>query len=303
MNPPTNLPPTRQRVYRDANRAAGWGLGANLLLAILKLAGGAFTGSAALIADAFNSLGDIASAWAVRGALHVAQQDEDEEHPYGHSKAESIAGLSIAILVAFSASMLAMETFRRLGVVSRPPPILAALIAVLCAVIKEGLYQYTQRISKQLDSTSLRAIAWDHRSDALASGAIAIALFVAPYTGPAAPYIDQVAAIIVCLFLIFVGFRLFASTAGELMDQQASESLTDSVRRAASQIPGVDDVEKLRVRKSGLEFFAEIHVQVDGQLTVSEGHRIGHLVKDAIIEKHPRVRDVHVHIEPHDEPR
>ncbi|QEG42868.1 cation diffusion facilitator family transporter [Roseimaritima ulvae] len=301
MNLPTNPPPTRQRVYRDANRAAGWGLGANLLLAVVKLGGGALTGSAALIADAFNSLGDIASAWALRGALHVAQQDEDEEHPYGHSKAESIAGLSIALLVTFSAAMLAMETFRRLGVVTHPPPILAALVALFCAGIKEGLYQYTRRISQQLDSTSLQAIAWDHRSDALASGAIAAALFLAPHAGPAAAYIDQLAAIVVCLFLIGIGFRLFARTAGELMDQQAGETLTISVRETAGEIAGVADVEKLRVRKSGLEFFAEIHVQVDGQMTVSEGHRIGHLVKDAIMEKHPRVRDVHVHIEPHDE--
>ncbi len=291
----------RQRVYRDANRAAGWGLGANILLATVKLLGGAFTGSAALLADAVNSLGDVASACAVRGALHVAQQDEDDEHPYGHTKAESIAGLSVSLLVAFSAAVLAMETIRKLGVVPHPPPMLAGIIAFICAVTKEVLYQYTKLIAQRLDSTSLRAIAWDHRSDALASGVIAIALLAAPYTGALAPLIDQGAAIVVCAFLIFVGLRLFARTAAELMDQQADEGITTSIREAACKVRGVSDVEKLRVRKSGLEFFTEIHVQVDGHLTVSEGHRIGHVVKDAIMARHPRIRDVHVHIEPHEE--
>lgn len=302
MNPP-DATTARQRVYRDANRAAGWGLGANILLAVAKLAGGVLTGSAALLADAVNSLGDVASACAVRGALHVAQQDEDDEHPYGHTKAESIAGLSISLLVAFSATVLALETVRKLGVVAQPPPILAGIIAAACAVVKEILYRYTRFVAQQLDSTSLRAIAWDHRSDAISSGAIALALFAAPYTGTLAPYIDQAAAIIVCAFLIVVGLRLFANTAGELMDQQASETLTISVRCAAEEVPHVSEVEKLRVRKSGLEYFAEIHVQVNGEMTVSEGHRIGHLVKDKIMLKHPRIRDVHVHIEPHNEHR
>ncbi|WP_153557728.1 cation diffusion facilitator family transporter [Roseimaritima sediminicola] len=297
----SNSAQDRQNVYRDARRAAGWGLGANCLLAALKLAGGALTGSAALLADAVNSLGDVASAGAVRGALHVAQQDEDEEHPYGHSKAESIAGLSVALLVAFSALMLAAETIRSWGSAAHPPPAWAASVAGLSALIKEGLYHYTCHIARRLDAASLRAIAWDHRSDALASAAIAAALFIAPYSGPLAPLVDPIAALVVCVFLIAIGVQLFARTAAELMDQQASPALTASVRQAGEGIEGVCDVEKLRVRKSGLEFFVEIHVQVDGQMTVSRGHRIGHSVKDAILAKHPRIRDVHVHIEPHDE--
>ncbi|QDS95867.1 Ferrous-iron efflux pump FieF [Roseimaritima multifibrata] len=297
---PFTQPPTpRERVYRDAKRAASWGLGANVLLATAKLAGGIFTGSAALLADAVNSLGDVASAFAVQGALHVAQQDEDDEHPYGHTKAESIAGLSISLLVAFSAAVLGLETIRKLGAPADPPPVLAGIIAAVCAVIKEGLYRYTKLVAKRLDSTSLWAIAWDHRSDALASGAIAIALLVAPYAGPFASQIDQVTAILVCGFLIVVGIRLFSRTAGELMDQQAGPGLTNNVRQVAEDVTGVNDIEKLRVRKSGLEFFVEIHVRVDGQMSVGEGHRIGHVVKDAILASYPRVRDVHVHIEPH----
>lgn len=290
----------RRRVYRDATHAAGWGLLANILLAALKIGGGLLTGSVALLADAVNSLGDIASAVAVGGALHVAQQDEDDEHPYGHTKAESIAGLSIALLVVFSAAMLGVETIRQFGQTSRPPLWAAAAIAATCALTKEILYQTTRRVARRLRSTSLQAVAWDHRGDALASSGIAIALALAPLAGAYASLIDPIAAIVVCLVLIVVGLRLFARTAAELMDQQADPTLTGSIRETAEHVPQAEEIEKLRVRKSGLEYFVEIHVRVDGHLTVSEGHRIGHSVKDAIMLNHPRIRDVHVHIEPHE---
>lgn len=299
-SPPDSIPVLRDDVYRDAHRVTRRGFGANLLLVVIKLSGGIATGSAALIADAVNSIGDVGSAIAVHGALHVAQQDEDEDHPYGHTKAESIAGISIALLIIFSAVVLALETIRQIHTVQQAPPLLAGWIAIACGMVKEGLYHYTHRAASSLASASLRASAWDHRSDALASTAVGVALLVSPYLGPAAPYVDPIAALGVCMLLVVVGIGLFVRTATELMDQQANVELIDEIRRVASDRPHVAAVEKLRVRKSGLEYFAEIHVQVDGRLTVSEGHRIGHEVKDALLAAYPRIRDVHVHIEPFD---
>jgi cation diffusion facilitator family transporter len=291
---------SRQRVYDDAGRAAVWGLGVNLLLVVIKLFGGIVTGSAALIADAVNSIGDVASALAVRGALHVAQRDEDEDHPYGHTKAESIAGLSVALIVAFSAGILALETFDRLGHSLQPIATSAAIVAGIGASIKEIAYRYTRRVATELQSASLTATALDHRSDAVGSAFVAIALRCSPMLGPAAVYVDPIAAIFVCAYLIYVGLKMFASIAAELMDQQADKETIERIRQVASCIEAVADVEKLRVRKSGLEFFAEIHVQVNGQLTVSEGHRIGHNVKDRLMSEIPRLRDVHIHIEPYE---
>jgi cation diffusion facilitator family transporter len=291
----------RQRLYVDASRAAVWGLSVNIVLVIAKLLGGIFTGSSALIADAVNSIGDVASALAVRGALHVAQVDEDDDHPYGHTKAESIAGLSVALLVAFSAGLLALETIKRFGgELSSPAPI-AGVIAAVCCVVKEAIYRYTLRVAKRLDSSSLRATAWDHRSDALGSGLVAISLMIAPYIGPPGRFVDPLAALFICAALVYTGLRIFAATAAEIMDQQADEQIVLRVREIAQQVQGVADVEKLRVRKSGLEYFIEIHVQVDGDLTVDHGHRIGHHVKDQLLIEMPRVRDVHVHIEPYHE--
>ncbi len=289
----------RRQVYHDAGRAAVWGLGVNVLLVMIKLVGGAAFGSAALLADAVNSIGDVASAIAVRVALLVAQRDEDDDHPYGHTKAESIAGLSVSLVVTLSAILLGMETLRSLtgANVHQVAPI-AGWLAIGCAIIKETLYQYMSRTADRLRSSALGAAAWDHRSDALGSAAVGTALLASPLFGPVANYVDSAAALIVCGFLVFTGVRMFASVARELMDQQADEATIADIRRIASQVDAVAEVEKLRVRKSGLEYFAEIHVQVDGELTVSEGHRIGHSVKDRLLVAIPRLRDVHVHVEP-----
>ena len=288
----------RQRLYIDATRAAVWGLSVNLVLVLTKLAGGIVTGSAALIADAVNSIGDVASSMAVRGALGMAQVDEDEDHPYGHTKAESIAGLSVSLLVAFSAGLLALETVKRFGAELHVPGTAAGVIAGTCAVIKEGIYRYTMRVAKRLDSSSLTAVAWDHRSDAVGSGLVAASLLAAPYMGDWGRYVDPIAALCLCGALIYTGARIFFSTAAELMDQQANKETVQQIRSTAESVAEVKAVEKLRVRKSGLEFFIEIHVQVDGMITVDAGHRIAHQVKDHLLVHLPRVRDVHVHIEP-----
>ncbi|WP_164102889.1 cation diffusion facilitator family transporter [Candidatus Laterigemmans baculatus] len=288
----------RRRVYRDATRAAGVGLAANVLLLVAKLAGGLFTGSAALLADAVNSLGDVASSLVVRGGLWVAQREEDEDHPYGHTKAESIAGLSVALLVTFSAVVLAVETLRQFTLHVAPPRSSAIWIAAACAVTKESLYHYTRRAAARLGSSALAAAAWDHRSDALSSAAIALALFVGYRLGPQGWAVDPLAALVMCLLLVYVGLKIYSRTAAELMDQQADATTVAAIETAAKGPREVCGVEKLRVRKSGLEFFVEIHVEVDGHLTVDEGHRVGHEVKDAVLRQFPRVRDVHVHIEP-----
>ena len=288
----------RQRLYVDAKRAAVWGVGVNFLLLLSKMTVGIAAGSAALIADAVNSIGDVASSMAVRGALGMAQLEEDDDHPYGHTKAESIAGLSVSLLVAFSAGLLALETIKRFGSELEVPGIAAGLIAGVCAVIKEVIYRYTVQVAKRLNSSSLIAMAWDHRSDAIGSGLVAVSLMAAPYVGDWGRYIDPIAALCVCSALIYTAGKIFLSTATELMDQQADEATVQQVREIAEAVGGVQAVEKLRVRKSGLEYFIEIHVQVEGMMTVDAGHRIAHHVKDQLLISLPRVRDVHVHIEP-----
>lgn len=290
----------RDRVYVDAKRAAIWGLGVNVVLVVAKLSGGILFRSTALIADAVNSIGDVTSSVAVRAALHVAEQEEDDDHPYGHTKAESIAGFGVSLLVMFGAGILTIETIQRFSVAPEIPHWSAGVVAAVCSVVKETVYRYTLRVAKRLHSAALRATALDHRSDALGSAAIAFSLFAAPHLGAFGPYVDPAAALCVCGLLIMTSAKLFLSIATELMDQQADAETVAKVRSIAAEVAQVKEIEKLRVRKSGLEFFIEIHVQVDGQLTVAQGHRIGHEVKDRLLAKMPRVRDVHLHVEPWD---
>jgi cation diffusion facilitator family transporter len=288
----------RNRLYRDASRAAGIGLIANATLVALKLAGGLLTGSNALIADAVNSMGDVAGSVVVRGALWVAQREADADHPYGHTKAESIAGLTVAVLIVLSALALGLETLRSFLGTHVPISVLAAGVAGISAILKEMLYWYTIGESRRLQSTALQAVAWDHRCDALSSGAIALALLLGASLGGGGWLIDRLAALVMCIVLIVTGARMYLRTARELMDQQAESTLVQRIAEVAAATEEVHRVEKLRVRKSGLEFFVEIHVEVDGQSTVEHGHRVGHAVKDHLINQFPRVRDVHVHIEP-----
>jgi len=293
--------PTRDSVYDDANRAAVWGLSVNVGLVGIKVLGGILTGSAALLADGVNSIGDVASALAVRVALHIARQDEDEDHPYGHTKAESIAGLSVAVAIVLSAAFLALENSILL---TRPLSIVtpfAGFVALISSIIKEVMFHYVNRVANRLRSASLLASALDHRSDAIGSFVVAIALLCSPLFGDYSIYVDPIAAIAVCLYLIVVGSKALVTVSRELMDQQADPALIARVRSIAGAVPCVANVEKVRVRKSGLEYFAEVHVQVEGHLTVNEGHRIGHRVKDELMSAIPRLRDVHIHIEP-DEP-
>jgi cation diffusion facilitator family transporter len=290
----------RDRVYVDAKRAAIWGLSVNMVLVVVKLSGGLALRSSALVADAVNSIGDVTSSLAVRTALHVAQRDEDEDHPYGHTKAESIAGFGVALMVMFGAGILTIETLQRFSAAPEIPPWSAGGIAAVCGIVKEILYRYSSRVATRLNSSALRATALDHRSDALGSGAIAISLFAAPYLGSFGPYVDPIAALCVCALLIVTSVKMFLSIATELMDQQADPETVAEVRLVASEVEQVKEIEKLRVRKSGLEYFIEIHVQVDGELTVHQGHRIGHEVKDRLLANMPRVRDVHIHVEPWD---
>lgn len=288
----------RDRVYVDAKRAAIWGLGVNMVLVVTKLTGGLILRSSALVADAVNSIGDATSSVAVRAALHVAEQEEDDDHPYGHTKAESIAGFGVSLLVMFGAGILAIETIQRFSSPPHIPHWSAGVVAAVCSVIKEVLFQYTSRVASRLGSSALRATSLDHRSDAIASAAIALSLFAAPFLGAYGSYVDPVAALCVCALLIWTSVKMLLSIATELMDQQADDETVSKVRGIATEADQVIEIEKLRVRKSGLEFFIEIHVQVDGNLTVDQGHRIGHEVKDRLLAKMPRVRDVHVHVEP-----
>ncbi len=289
----------RASLYRTATRAALVGLATNVILAAVKLAGGILGNSFALLSDAVNSLGDVFTSLVVLFALRVAQRPADEEHPYGHTRAEAIAGSNVAVLIVVSAFLVAWQAVLSLtrGDALRPE-LWTLWIAGGNVVLKEALYQYKIRVGKRLGSASLIANAWDHRSDALSALSVLIGLLLVHFGGPRWAAADQVAALFVAGAIVWSGGGLLRATAHELMDRQADDPLVRQVRAAAREAPGVSGVEKLWVRKSGLEYLVDIHIEVAPHLTVAEGHRISHLVKDGLLRRFPNLRDVLVHLEP-----
>lgn len=290
---------SRASLYRRAIRAALLGLVVNLGLGIVKLVGGLVSGSFALLSDAVNSLGDTFTSVVVVFALFFAQRPPDREHPYGHTRAEAIAASNVAVLIVLSALAVGWEAVQRLPLEHKLPPLWTLWIAGANVVIKEVLYRYKVWVGGRTGSAALIANAWDHRSDALCSLAVVIGLGVVRWGGAGWMWADEVAALVVVAAIIWSGFQLFRSSASELMDVQADESLVRCVRETAKAVAGVENVEKLWLRKSGLEYFADIHIQVKKDLTVEEGHDIGHRVKDRLLETIPTLRDVLVHLEPY----
>jgi cation diffusion facilitator family transporter len=286
-------------LYRQAIRAAAIGLAVNLLLGIVKLLGGIWGRSFALISDAVNSLGDALTSIVVLLALRFAQRPADSEHPYGHTRAEAIAASNLALLIILSALWIGWEAVQRMEATHDIPPVWTLWIAGINVVIKEGLYRYKVRVGRRTRSAAIVANAWDHRSDALCSLAVLIGLSVVRWAGPDYVWADEAAALIVVVAIVYSGVQLFRHSASELMDLQADEEFVNRLREAAQQVPGVRAVEKLRVRKTGLEFLADMHLEVDAHMTVAEGHRIGHAVKDHLVGRFEALRDVLIHLEPH----
>lgn len=284
--------------YREATFAAAVGLVANLLLGIGKLVAGIVGGSFALISDAVNSLGDTLASVVAIVALRYAQIPPDEEHPYGHTRVEAVAASNIAVIIIGSALLVGWEAFARFGGRHDIPPLWTLAVAGGNVFVKEILYRYNVHVGRRTGSSAIVANAWDHRSDALCSLAVLAGLILVRWGGDAWIWADEAAALFVVAAILWSSSKLFLSSVHELLDPQADADFVDEVRRLAASVPGVRAVEKLYVRKTGLEYLADIHVQVDAGLTVAEGHTIGHQVKDRLVAEFDVLRDVLVHLEP-----
>lgn len=284
--------------YARAEGAALLGLAANFLLAGAKLAAGLISQSFALLADAVNSLGDVVSSTVVLGALRFAQRPPDAEHPYGHTRIEAVAGALVSMLIIGSAAVVGWEALHRIGMDHPPPPHWTLWVAGGTALLKELLYQYKWRLGRRTGSQSLLANAWDHRSDALAALAVLVGLGVVRFGGPEYRAADEVAALVVVVIILRGGVLLLLGSVHELMDAQAEPAYLDRVRTSALGAPGVLGVEKLWVRKTGIEYLVDIHIEVDPDSSVREGHTVAHRVKDRLMEEFPEIREVLVHLEP-----
>jgi cation diffusion facilitator family transporter len=289
-------------LYRDGRRAAACGIALALSLGLVKVLAGVFGHSLALLSDAVHSLVDAAISGALLGALFVAERPADREHPYGHGRAEALAGAAVALLLIFLATGIAWAALASLHDKGPAPHTYTLAVAAGCALFQEGMYRYSSRVARRTGSGALMATAWDYRLDALGALAVVVGVALAKWGGHSWHWADHAAALLVAATVFWVGGGLLLDNIDSLMDRQAGPELLATVRREAAAVPGVCAVEKLRIRKVGLEYLVDIHVEVDRDETVVEGHAIAHRVKDRLIRQVPAVRDVLVHVEPHDAP-
>ena len=279
-------------------RATFLGLIANLALTAVKFAAGLLGHSQALIADAVESLADIVSSLIVWRGLVVAETPPDDDHPYGHGKAEPIAAAFVAGLLLVAAGGIAYHSLQGIAAPRLAPSPWTLLVLIVVIALKETLFRAVMRTANETDSSALAADAWHHRSDAITSVAALIGITIALVGGPGYAAADNWAALAAALVIGWNGWRLLLPACNELMDRAPDRELIGQIRALAKTIPGVGGIDKCHVRKMGWHLFVDIHVRVDGQMSVEVSHRIAHEVKDELRAKLPAVRDVLVHIEP-----
>ena len=230
---------TRKDLYRQARRAAGWGIAVSLGLGLAKLLGGVFGNSLALVSDAVHSLVDAAISAALLGALLVAQRPADNEHPYGHARFEAVAGSGVAVLLVILALGIGREALITVGEDRVLPSSYTLFIAMGGAIFQEFLYRYARRVARETGSAALLATAWDYRLDALGSVAVVFGVSLARWGGPSWAWADHAAALVVALSVLWVGGTLLWGNIQDLMDRQADPALLDAVRSDALAVEGV----------------------------------------------------------------
>ena len=270
----------------------------NVVLASAKMAAGLFGHSHALVADAVESFSDIFSSVIVWRGLVVAAEPADEDHPYGHGKAEPIAAAIVSAMLLGAALWIAIRSVHEIVEPHQAPAPFTLAVLLVVIVVKEILFRFVSGEGEAVDSSVVRTDAWHHRSDAITSVAAGIGITVALVGGKGYESADDVAAIAAAAVIAWNGWRLLRPALDELMDTSPNPEIIGQIRQIAGATSGVADVEKCIVRKVGYQYFVDMHVEVDSQMTVENSHRIGHEVKNRVRKEIPSVRDVLIHIEP-----
>lgn len=286
------------RTVKPGLMAAGIGMAVNVVLAIIKIVTGVLGNSYALIADGIESTTDIVSSLVVWTGLKVSSLPADEDHPYGHGKAEPIAGVIVAVALLGAAVLIAVQSMREIITPHHAPAWFTLLVLALVILTKETLYRFVFKVGNELSSTAVKGDAWHHRSDAITSAAAFIGISIALIGGKGYEAADDWAALFACVIILFNGFRIFRAGLAEIMDTAAPDPLQKEIRLISASVPGVVNIEKCRTRKSGLGLLVELHVEVDGDLSVRRGHAIAHDVIDRLKSSSLPIQFVMVHIEP-----
>ena len=293
-----NRHPETERRARESATLVARGIGLNLGLAVLKLSGGFLGHTYALIADGVESLLDVCSSSLVWAGLRVAARPPDTNHPYGHGKAEPLAGMFVSLVIIAAAAWIGFHAIREIQTPHRGPHWATLPLLAFVVILKLVISRTLRRAGSNNQSMSLGIESWHHYADALTSAVAFVGIAIGVIGGPGYESADDWGALGACFIIGWNGANFFRTALNDVMDLAASPAVEREVRVIAAAVPGVRGIDKCRVRKSGLSFLVDIHVEVDGELNVHAGHEIAGAVKYALLDSPLGVSDVVVHIEP-----
>ena len=275
----------------------------NVILLLFKFVAGIVGHSAAMVADAVHSLSDFVTDIIVLVFVHISGKPEDKDHEYGHGKYETLAMtiigaalLLVAVGIVYSGLTKILVWFQ--GGVLKAPGMLALWAALLSVVLKEAVYHYSMAEARKLNSQAVEANAWHHRSDALSSIGTAIGIGGAIFLGQRWSVLDPVASIIVGIFIIKVSVDLLRNGIGDLMEHSLPDDVEDEILRLAASVPGVVEPHELRTRRLGNHYAIELHILMDGNITLCEAHDKASEVEDILRAHYGPETHIAVHVEP-----
>lgn len=278
------------------------GILVSALLALVKGVGGIVVHSYALVADAIESTADVFTSAMLLLGLRWSGRPPDESHPYGHGKGEALISLGIALALIVAALIIIRQSILHILNPHSTPATYTLIILVLVVVTKELLYRFVMKTGEEINSGAVKADAFHHRSDAITSAAAFIGITIALIGGDGYEVADDYAALVAGAFIIYNAITIARPAIGELLDEAIDPAFRKQLTDLAMEVKGVMYVQKIHAHKPGTAYHVDMHVWVDGQLSVQVGHEISHNVKDYILRNAPSVSDVHIHIEPYSEP-
>lgn len=283
---------------QKAIRATYFSIIGNTVLALLKGLAGFFGNSYALVADAIESTTDIFASLLVLFGIKYSSRPADENHPYGHGRAEPLITFLVVGFLITSATIIGYESIMNIRTPHELPK--SWTLYVLGAIIlwKEYSFRLVMKKSKETNSSSLKADAWHHRSDALTSIAAFIGISIALFLGKGYESADDWAALFASAFILYNSYLIFRPALGEIMDEHLYDDLVEEIRQVSHQVDGIIDTEKCFIRKAGMKYHVDLHARVNGDISVKEGHDLSHRLKDTLREEIPELGHVLIHIEP-----
>jgi len=283
---------------QTAIKTTYFSIAGNSALALIKWLTGYFGNSYALIADAIESTSDIFSSLLVLFGLRYASRPPDRDHPYGHGRAEPLVTFLVVALLVTSATIIAYESIKNISTPHEPPKAYTLIILGVIIIWKEVSFQWVIKKSKLTNSSSLKADAWHHRSDAITSIAAFIGISIALIFGKGYESADDWAALFASGFILYNSYLIFRPALGEIMDENLYDELVDRIRQISLTVNGVIGTEKCFIRKAGMTFHVDLHAIVDATITVKAGHDISHSLKDTLKKEIPELGNILIHIEP-----